>query len=290
VQDDGDRGGNVDEEEAEENPDAPPKFQILQKVYARDKDGVMYKAVIRRQLYGPQYHRQVAMGLVTSKEEAQELLEDVDHEPIWHYFVHYTKWNVSFDRWVSENDIFEMSDQIIAYAKRLSTEHRALQLEMKKPGINGIRQRQTINGAVFLRKWKNRMLIIDKEMNVDHSGDKKSADNDDYAMEPEVLDADAEVASHKPLKQNTWTKAALASELTLRGQGLTGKRPQSQSNAVVMILVCVAVRFECDNIKTGLHPLHESDMKLTFPTADQSLPQFHHQGGSGQKRIQRIVV
>jgi hypothetical protein len=57
-----------------------------------------------------------------------------------------------------------------------------------------------------------------------------------------------------------------------------------------MILVLVAVKLECENIKTRLHPLHESDMRLTFPTADQSLPQFHYQGGSGQKRIQRIVV
>lgn len=230
VQGDSGREGTVVVDVTDEVPTTPPKFQILQKVYARDKDGVMYTAVIRRQLYGPQYHRQVEMGLVTSKEEAEKLLDDDDYEPTWHYFVHYNKWNVSFDRWVPENNVYEITDTVIAYAERISKEHRALQLEMRKPGIKG----KKINGAAFLCEWKKRMLRLTKEMKFEQIGDIKTADNVDFATRLEEMDAGPDVSPTKPVKQNTWTKAALVTELKLREQGLTGKRPLSQANAVVL--------------------------------------------------------
>ena len=227
------------ENEMEETSRPEPKFQPLQRCYARDKDGVMYGAVVRRRMYGPQYHRQVEMGLVTSKEEAAELLRDVD-EPMWHYFVHYNKWNVNFDRWVPEECVFEVSDDAKAFSERLLQEHKNLQAEMKKVGVKGKKQWQTIDGAAFLREWRKRMTQIEREMKFmkyrnGGEGDRVPEEN----AEGHSTDSGATLTKNAPLKSTashtgTWTKASLAVECKLRGKSLTTKRPPSQVSAVVL--------------------------------------------------------
>jgi len=81
-----------------ESDDEPkPKFSVLDKVYARDDRGILYKAVIRRSMYAP-------MKIVLN--EKGEALEDSLGE-CWHYFVHYLNWNAKWDRWVKERDVYE---------------------------------------------------------------------------------------------------------------------------------------------------------------------------------------
>ena len=70
-----------------------PEFQVYETVLARDKDGLLYEAVIRRSIWGIQQHCQVAVGMVNSHEETEQIL-DRQKSPSWHYFVHYSKWKV----------------------------------------------------------------------------------------------------------------------------------------------------------------------------------------------------
>jgi len=229
-----------DEYDSGEDPRPEPKFQPLQKCYARDKDGVMYAAVIRRRLYGPQYHRQFEMGLVTSKAEAAELLKE-NHEPMWHYYVHYSKWNVNFDRWVPEECVFEMTDDVKAFAERLLNEHRGLQAEMRKVGVKGKKQWQTIDGAAFLREWKKRMTKVEREMKFGKYGDSKTDESqgDDNESKPMEIDADSDkkkesVPASKKKNNDVWTKTLLAAERKLREKSLTTKRPPAQIGAIVL--------------------------------------------------------
>lgn len=70
-----------------------PEFDVSQTVLARDKDGLLYEAVIRRSIWGLQQHSQIAVGMLNSEEEIEKIL-DQDKSPTWHYFVHYIKWKV----------------------------------------------------------------------------------------------------------------------------------------------------------------------------------------------------
>ena len=71
-----------------------PLFQPGDRVYARDKDGLMYEAVIRRRLYGANYQKQTNVAIA---EEQGALSDDEAERPVWQYFVHYLKWNVNWD-------------------------------------------------------------------------------------------------------------------------------------------------------------------------------------------------
>jgi hypothetical protein len=51
-----------DESEYEEDTIPPPKFSVCQVVLARDKDGLLYDAVIRRSLWGLKQQSQELVG------------------------------------------------------------------------------------------------------------------------------------------------------------------------------------------------------------------------------------
>mmetsp|Transcript_31457 Transcript_31457/g.75914 ORF Transcript_31457/g.75914 Transcript_31457/m.75914 type:complete len:116 (-) Transcript_31457:1816-2163(-) len=90
---------NVEEDDGVEIPS--PEFDVCQIVLARDKDGLLYEAVIRRSIWGIQQHSQIAVGMVNSQEEMDQILHQ-DRTPTWHYFVHYNKWKSNWDRWVGQ--------------------------------------------------------------------------------------------------------------------------------------------------------------------------------------------
>jgi len=251
-----DIGEPDDANDAESESPPEPKFEPLQKVYARDKDGVMYAAVVRRRLFGPQYHKQIEMGLVTSQEEADEMLKE-DHEPIWNYFIHYNNWNVSFDRWVPEASVFEITDEVKAFSERLLKEHRALQQEMKKSGVKGKKQWQTIDGAAFLLEWKKRMNKVEREMKFGKYGDYTESDENGEPMDVDD-ETDKKVSPKKAAtktKDSAWTKAALALERKLRMKSLTSKRPQSQVGTIVLPLALKKILVEqWEIIQCGMMP------------------------------------
>ena len=203
------------------------KFNVNDKVYVRDKDGVLYVAIIRRYLYGPQFHKQVEMGLVDSMDEAKEKLKHDELEQMWHYFVHFDFWNVNFDRWVSESDVFLMSEEVTNAAQRISSEHRALQLEMRKPKTKGKKSFQTVNGATFLREWKKRLQKIQEELGFDQRENLPDEDTQAISDESDHL-------SGKPTKCLAWTKAALSVERKYRQQGLSSRKIPNLTNGIMI--------------------------------------------------------
>jgi hypothetical protein len=150
-----------------------PKFRTLDRVLARDTDGLLYQAVIRRSLYGPHTHKQVQVGMVSSQKELDECMKEIEdeeeaHQPIWHYFVHYLKWKVNWDRWVSETDVLAMTPETEAFAIKILAEHKSLQREFKsgltgrKKGGAGIAL-PTLDGGTFLLAWKIKLKQLYQE-------------------------------------------------------------------------------------------------------------------------------
>jgi hypothetical protein len=129
------------------------KYHPKQRVYAKDSScGLWYEAVIRRCLYGVNNNKQVHIGLVCDESEIEDILLHSQATPSYHYFVHYNKWNVNWDRWVSEEDIMEDNAVSKGIAARFAAEHKQLQKEFK----NGSK-RTSNNGAAFLKAWRKRM-------------------------------------------------------------------------------------------------------------------------------------
>ena len=148
-------------------PLAPPEaqFKVLQKVYARDEDGLLYSAVIRRSLFGRTGIRQCRLGYFTHQEseDMQKLLDE--EELAWHYFVHFDGWNVKWDRWVLEDNIFRHDNPVIRkYVERLSQEHKTLMGSMKKKRKK--KSYSPFDGAGFLHSWRKVVDRVDSEMKV----------------------------------------------------------------------------------------------------------------------------
>jgi MRG len=227
------RGDAVEKMETES-----PKFKVLQKVYVCDKDGVMYLATIRRHLYGPQYQKQIDMGLIVSKDDVCDLNVGENPESSWHYFVHYDSWNVNFDKWVSEHDVFAVSDDVISVAERISKEHRSLQLEMRK-NVKGKKLFQTIEGAAFLKEWKKRLQVILTETKFRNYG---TVSEDLLREASQGAHTESYQPSKKNIKQINWTHAAITNEKIFREQGLTTTRTQSNSIVLPFVLKKILVQ------------------------------------------------
>ena len=197
------------------------KFKVFQTVYARDAtDGVMYEAVIRRRLYGLGQPRQVQVGLVGSAQEVLDLMNR-EEEPAWHYFVHYNKWNVNWDRWVPEEDVYEMSPKVKEYAQRLVAAHRDLRTEMTRK-VKGKKGFQTIDGTQFLQNWRLRMAAIDAEMEMPGSSTMANGSNSGAAEMSTGPSVQKTTVALKP-RNDSWTRAAVQQEKKLRSSHLSGK-------------------------------------------------------------------
>lgn len=158
----------------ETEPSAPQKatpnsapFKVLETVYIRESDGLMYKAIIRRALFGYKFQRaqaQLAMGEDIDDEEDEEN-EDVDDAvAMWHYFVHFPGWKVMYDRWASAPDVFVVDTPTTMYAEGLAKEHRALHKRMSSGGNRRLKRHQRVNAIKFLAEWSKRMHQITAEL------------------------------------------------------------------------------------------------------------------------------
>lgn len=86
-----------------------PKYKDSDKIYARDGSKLLYKAHVRRSMYGP------------VKQLLDENGNEQEERDAWHYFVHFHKWGSRWDSWIVEDDIFPnnklISDLAILLAK-----------------------------------------------------------------------------------------------------------------------------------------------------------------------------
>ena len=209
--------------ESDEPP--PPAFQIGQRVMARDPDGLLYPAIVRRPIYGPHHHRPVHFGTVPTDKATNE--DEDDEDPEWHYFVHYLKWNVKFDRWVSEPDLFEPTPSIQALSDYIWKEHKALQSALRqKPTKGKTKGFQRIDGAEFLLAWGQRI----RQIQADFEAGTLPLDKQDHVTPPPPPRRKA-----KP-DGSSWTTAKKHKEASLRHQSLTHKRPTRLSNMIPLPL------------------------------------------------------
>lgn len=195
------------------------KYKVLDKVYGRDTDGLLYPAVIRRALYGPIYHQQVQVGMSDATEEASNLPDSgKTNTECWQYFVHFLMWNVSWDRWLPEDKILPMSEEITKYAETLAAEHKALRaaLTRKTPGKKAF---QNLNTAAFLPEWRKTLDRIDRQF--------KGNDIPSSVSPPEEM-------SSKPTRTAKWSKSAIQAEVALRGKGLISKKFHPATNTIFL--------------------------------------------------------
>lgn len=212
--------GVLNKDTADE-PAEPPraKFQPMEKVIARDNDGVMYDAVIRRVLYGRGQAESIQLGFC-SHAEAQLLQEQAEDEPpCWHYFIHYNQWNSKWDRWVREYDVYPCNESIKQYAARVMEAHKKLRQDMAKK-VKGKKSFQTIDGAKFLQEWRKRLNTVDAEHNINN---------------PRFDTASAIQQAKKrkvEKKSDDMSKAAMLEERKLRERGLTKKCKDAVANKI----------------------------------------------------------
>jgi MRG/RNA binding activity-knot of a chromodomain len=273
-------------------PPPPPrsKFKVFDKVIARDKDGLMYDAVIRRCLYGSSEAQQIPIGLFTNaeaeailkkrREQEQKLAaaaasssqEEGEGEPAdaaaaaaaaseppaWHYFVHYNKWNVNWDRWVSQYDVYEPTEKVQQYAARIIQEHKNLSNQLASKCRPGKKKFQTIDGNTFLSQWRLRLERIDAEMEMynplispfstttaaasimattkSNKGSDGDVDDDDDKKSKKGKRAQSDTTSSSATIDG-WSKATLTAEMQHRNEhNLTMMRQSSIVAAKKLVL------------------------------------------------------
>lgn len=150
-------GSKADEDE---HVTPTPRFQIAQKVLARDSDGLLYAAFVRRLHFGqPQ---QLKLGILSTLEavDNENFVDEMDDtsiytQPQWFYFLHFDGWKVNWDRWSSEQDILEYTDHHLEWQRTIQTEHKALLKQHKQNG-------KKVDGAEFLKAWKPKLEALMK--------------------------------------------------------------------------------------------------------------------------------
>jgi len=168
-----------DDEEVHKN-----KYEVRQRVLGRDEDGILYYANIRRTLYGVNHQKRIpCLGIFdltpekimkdkaatdTTTEERDEGNGEPNsggmdesqtkNEKEWHYFVHFEGWKTLWDRWVSEDDILEITPENVERMKEISKTHKAFQQEFKEK----TKQRKIQNGGIFLQQWKQRLDALNR--------------------------------------------------------------------------------------------------------------------------------
>lgn len=194
-------------EASNEDEDAV-KFYKGQRVFAKDEtSGILYEAVVRRTMFGIARQRQVHMLAEVNEEEEEEKEE-------WHCFVHYLGWNVSWDRWVSEGAIYELTDKNRELAEKLQ---QAVKDAKKKHG------RKSPHIMVELAQ---RMKQLEQERRLEERREELAKqgiimqEQDEEKVETETT--------------TKFTKAYFRKELALREQDLQRKRKQSHAEKLVL--------------------------------------------------------
>jgi len=111
-----DEENNDDTSYCEDTP--KPKFSVGEVVYARDRKwgGLLYKAIIRRLVYGP-------FVPIDNGMQFDEDYLNVSSE-CWHYYVHFFNWGNKWERYIAERDVFCNSTEMQEKAKKIQMESR----------------------------------------------------------------------------------------------------------------------------------------------------------------------
>jgi len=189
-----------------------PKYNVMDRVYGRDQDGLMYAAVIRRRNLGPTFHRQSLLGMDDDDDD-----KDDEETHSWHYFVHFSRWNVKWDRWLPEVGILPDTQATRDYAALVKNEHDTLRKAMTKKTA-GKKLFQSIDAGGFLLQWKKKLQDIN---------------NHRVTQAADVTQVQAPDRRRRIPRQD-WSKAVLEREAQLRRQCLTRKRSTPEVSALTL--------------------------------------------------------
>jgi mortality factor 4-like protein 1 len=133
--------------ETTESQPSDPKFAVTQKVLSKDMDTpLLYEAVVRKLVYAPK-SKKLNICLLESpdegllQDELQSIMDNQEQVYSWHYFVHYHGWNVKYDRWVDEDQLFPDTLESRALAKRLKEESKCLKKGASQKKVLEVMQR-----------------------------------------------------------------------------------------------------------------------------------------------------
>jgi hypothetical protein len=176
------------EENEEDHDDAPAasKYEVRDRVLARDEDGLLYHANIRRKMYGINHQKTVPCLKVfdschATKENSNtegNPNDDAENDndsnignetlPEWYYFVHFEGWKSLWDRWVSEADIMEASPLNVERMNEVMEANRTLQHEVKEK----TKKRKIQNANLFMQLWRQKLDgLEEKWKQQDRKGD-----------------------------------------------------------------------------------------------------------------------
>jgi hypothetical protein len=255
-------------------PDDNNLFAPGQKVLARDHDGLLYPAVVRRSLHGVHHHhKQVHVGMVSSQHEIAAQGDDNDTTnnsnnnntpttPTWHYFVHYLQWKVNWDRWVSEEDVLEWTVENQGLAKRILQEHKSLQQEFKTKKKSSSKQR--IDGGAFLKVWKERLdpLLLSAKRSATESPSTTTSFNSNKMKKKK----------QKRVVVSNTNKAALEQECRLRTKQHLTQRSPHIAQQMVLSFGLKRILVEEWEILTQFDMVHQLPARITIRQAlDQYL-------------------
>ena len=243
----GGEGDDYEEEDDDEGKEeAKAKFTIMQKVYALDAPtGMLYEAIIRKKQFGPK-SQQVNVLLLPDDDNESQHSDKRSSSFLWHYFVHYQGWNVRWDRWVAEDDLYVDGQETRILANKLKQEAKLLRHAQKKTGRNR---------EVLVSTIQKRMSSLTKEHRNKYSQtNNKTKNNKDSetlittssedptentALHEQTKKTKGSSSSKKiqdknkiQSKERKWTKAALQKERNLREKELETIRNRAHAEKI----------------------------------------------------------
>jgi mortality factor 4-like protein 1 len=239
--------------DVEEEEVLQPKFHSRQRIFAKDLDsGLLYQGIIRRASFGIQYQRQVKLSSIITEEELKALVEQ-DPEPSWWYFIHYSGWNVKWDRWVQEEHVYESTEATIQFAKRLQNELKTIKSELRNKGKSGKNVASRVASEL-----ERRMALLEREHRIEER--RRELAEEGKLLEKSEEDAIVEASQDKS-RTNKWSKANIEKELTLRQRHLQGKRSQNSAELLTLPITLKKLLVEDWELIT------QSDMLAVLPAA-----------------------
>eukprot|EP00557_Chaetoceros_sp_GSL56_P011406 CAMPEP_0176480254 /NCGR_PEP_ID=MMETSP0200_2-20121128/2180_1 /TAXON_ID=947934 /ORGANISM="Chaetoceros sp., Strain GSL56" /LENGTH=484 /DNA_ID=CAMNT_0017876363 /DNA_START=23 /DNA_END=1474 /DNA_ORIENTATION=+ len=200
-----------------------PMFAVTQKVLSKDLDTpLLYEAIVRKLVYAPKSKKLNICLLESPKESVlnDELQSIMDQDQIycWHYFVHYHGWNVKYDRWVDEDQLFPDTPESRALAKRLKAESKCLKRGDSQKKVLEVMQR-IVRLERELRDKQAKGESID-----DGNLEFKEKTKNDIKMQENDSTSNACNKTMKKDEEEIITKSFLAKEAELRKIDLTSQK------------------------------------------------------------------
>ncbi len=215
-----------------------PLFKIRQRVLARDTDTpLLYDAIVRKTIYAPKSKKVHICRVDLNNHDSETIDGDNDDslEHAWHYFVHYQGWNVNWDRWVEEGNLFEDKESTRLLAKKLKQESKCLKRKTSDKVVMEVMQRMLKLEQEFREKeargesveYLENETVNKMEEKVEVMGGGESKNKIDREK---TIETKKSVDDNIVLGKSKKAKQFIQKELKLRQKDLSSKKPSNAIN------------------------------------------------------------